>query len=302
MAVGSVLSLTGGGVCMDGPVSDASITIQASTGLTCEKRERRCTADGSVRMRYGPYTLFCDRLTAYFKEDQRSPEQNPSSQRDGGLQDGAMRLDRADAVGHVKVVSDDGRSHVTGTYATYDVDQETVVMTGQGLSLVRDDLTVTARESLTFRHREQKGIARGNAVAVQGGKRLDADVLTAYFQEPYQEKTGPKGNNGPHSAPIDSGQNLRQIDADGHVVVRIDGKMGTAQRGVYDGTRESAMLFGDVRLTDQNGQIEAPYGEINLKTGKSRVLSALPPSLAHLAGDVAPQPKQIHLLLRGTRK
>ena len=303
MIVGVGMVLARGAFCVDDTAAQGPITIDASLGVTCEKVTRRCTADGAVRMRYGTHTLLCDRLIAYFKEDsEKKAQQHPSSQNSDGLIDGAMRLDRADAIGHVKILSDDGRSHVTGTYATYDVDQATVVMTGQGLSLVRDDLTVTATESLTFYHRGKKGVARGNAVAIQGAKRLDAHVLTAYFQD-VPNKVEPQGAMGDSGQPaIEGRQSVRQIDADGHVVVRMDGKMGTAHRGVYDGATETAILLGDVRLTDPHGQIEAPYGEINLKTGKSRVLSALPPSFAHLAGDVALQPKQIHLLLSGTKK
>lgn len=267
------------------------VTIDAADGMTCEKTGKRCTADGGVRMHYGAYTLSCARLVAHFK-DGGSLDKNV--QNESGM--GSASLDRVDAMGGVVIASDDGRLRLTGGYGTYDMNTETAVMTGGNLSFERDDLRVTASESLTFQNTEKIAIARGDGTAISKGRQLNGDILTAFFKD--DKKTSPSNANTENDAP-----SLKKIEAAGHVIVRTDGKKATANRGIYDGQTDTAVLIGDVRLTDVQGQIEAPYGEVNLKTGTSRVLASLPSAYLHLKDKtLGTAKKQVHLLLLGRKK
>ena len=126
--------------------------------------------------------------------------------------------------------------------------------------------TITARDSLEWYDQKQIGVARGNAVAVHGDRRVRGDVLTAQVT---------KQANGP--------SRISRIDANGNVIVSSPGQIARGDAGVYNLDTGIATLTGHVRLTRGDNELRGRYAVVDLNTNVSRLLAA-PPG-AKVAGD-----------------
>ena len=155
---------------------------------------------------------------------------------------------------------------MTGDNAVYDVDSATLVVTGTGLKIVTPRDTITARDSLEWYDQKQLGVARGDAVAIQGDRRVRADVLTALVS-----KEG------------DGQSRIRRIDASGNVLVSSPGQIARGDAGVYDLDTGIVTLTGHVRLTRGQSELRGRYAVVDLNTNVSRLLSAPPGT--KVAGD-----------------
>src|SRR5262249_10135563 len=155
---------------------------------------------------------------------------------------------RLDADRHV--VISNGANIVSGDQAVYDVGQEIAVITGKNLRLTTATDVVTARDSFEWYDQQQVAVARGNAVAVKGDRRVRADVLTAHtIKDKPPDATKPaaatpvKGAPGmgsaaaaakPTAATAAEAENSRisRIDAQGNVVVSTPTDIGRGDFGV----------------------------------------------------------------------
>ena len=68
---------------------------------------------------------------------------------------------------------------------------------------------------------------------------------------------------------------ISQIDAEGNVFVSSPNETAQGARGVYDVDNQMIWLTGQVILTQGDNIIQGDRLELNLATGKSRVLSAV---------------------------
>jgi lipopolysaccharide export system protein LptA len=64
------------------------------------------------------------------------------------------------------------------------------------------------------------------------------------------------------------------MDAYGNVSVTRPGEVALGSRGVYFPQRELAHLWGRVRITRQDNQLNGEYAEVNFKSGISRILAS----------------------------
>src|SRR5690606_157932 len=149
-------------------------------------------------------------------------------------------------------------SVVTGDRAVYDVDKAVLVVTGDDLRAETDKATVTARDSLEYWDAERVIVARGDAVAVDGERRVEADLPTGYLR--------PAGEGG------DGG--LYQVEAEGNVYLTTSGDVVRAAKAVYNLDKEIATLTGGVKITRGQNQLNGDHAVVNLKTGVSRLMAA----------------------------
>ena len=173
------------------------------------------------------------------------------------------------------------------------------------------DRVVTARDSLEYWDNKQMAVARGNAVVVNEDKRLSGSIVTAYFTPSgsQSESRSESGGNGSGQGKKPGGQNksqksggtdggdqqqkIRRIEAFENVRVSSPGQIAVANTGVYDVESGIATLYGSVKITREDNQLNGEYGEVNLNTGVSRMLSGPP-------GSTGPQP--VHGLFSPKKK
>lgn len=115
---------------------------------------------------------------------------------------------------------------------------------------------------------EQLATFTGNVDAVQGDLVLSADLLRVHYRS---DGSGDAAASAP-------GSSIRRIEAEGHVFVSSPQETAQGEVGVYDVDRNALTLEGSVILTRDQNVIRGQRLEIDLVTGRSRMLSALPGS------------------------
>ena len=133
-------------------------------------------------------------------------------------------------------------------------------------------IEITA-DQLEVQQQEQLATFTGNVDAVQGDLVLSADRLRVYYYGEGQE------------APAGASSSIRRIEAEGNVFVSSPQETAQGAAGVYDVASNQLSLEGSVVLTQDDNVIRGDRLEVDLVSGRSRVLAAVPSA----AGGEPPQ-------------
>ncbi len=215
------------------------ISIDAAGGIEWNQSQKLFIARGPAKATRGNLVLDADELRAYYRE---KPQ-------------GGSEIFRLDAIGHVRITQS-GRV-ATGGRAVYDVDKSVVVLRdGNPVTMTSGTDVITARRQLEFWQARQLAVARGDAVATRGERRIRADVLTAQFA------TGADGQS-----------RVKKIEAFDNVRITTAQDKVFADRGVYNVVSGLARLTGSVKIKRGANEISGCRADIDLKTGVSRMYS-----------------------------
>jgi lipopolysaccharide export system protein LptA len=228
----------GQGLNLPGADSRAPIEINADQGIEWLQKGQAYVARGNARAKQGNVSVHADVLTAYYE---------------GGKEGRPSRIIRIDADKNVRIASPGETA--TGEKAVYDVERGILVLTGKPRLVTSTD-RITARDSLEYWTDRNMVVARGEAVAVRGDKRLAARVLSAHFVR--DSKLGDR---------------IVRIDAFDDVLISSPGEIVRATKGVYDVDSGIATLVGSVKISRGQNQLNGERAEVDLNTGKSRLLS-----------------------------
>lgn len=220
------------------PDRNEPLEITADQTLEWHRGNKQYIARGNVIVRQGNVTIMADTLTADYRETTGS----------------AFEIYRLTADGNVRIVSQGNTA--TGQQATYDVDRSVAVMTGDNLSLHSPDQTVTAKESFEYWVAEGRLVGRGNARVTRMGDTLDADSISAVFEE--------------HAGSSDARQ-LKNLGADGHVKITTENEVLTGEKARYESSTNIAELTGNVKITRGPNVLEGQRAEVNLTTNVSKM-------------------------------
>lgn len=243
------------------------IGIEATNGIEWQQNNRVYIARGDAKATRGETTVKADTLYAYYRPVAQA---QPVAVSKTGSPDpftggGSTEIYRLEADGHVRFTTP--TQTMTGDHAVYDIDQTVLVVTGNDLRLTTPRDTITARDSIEWYDGKQVGVARGDALAVRGDRRVRGDVLTAQMQK--QGKDGPS--------------RISRINGNGNVIVSNTDQIARGDAGVYNLDSGIATLAGHVRLTRGDNELRGRYAVVDLNTNVSRLLSA-PPGAKVLAG------------------
>jgi lipopolysaccharide export system protein LptA len=237
------------------------LQIEAEEGLEWRRDEQLYIARGNAKATRGQLTVHADELIARYRKTDGSEGGGVAAGTDSGATAGDTEIFRIDAVGNVRIVGENETAY--GDRGTYDIDQAVVVLTGEDLRFEAREETITAEDSLEYWRAKNMAVARGDAVALQGERRIAADVLTAYFGE----------------ADENDQRGVDRIEAFDNVRISTKEEFARGDKGVYNAKTEIARLYGDVKLTRGDNQLNGGYAEVNLKTGVSKLMGA-PPNAA----------------------
>jgi lipopolysaccharide export system protein LptA len=237
------------------------IHITADNGIEWQQDNHVYIARGNASATRGDDTVKADTLTAYYRPTaaaataaQQTAAKPGAEQPVGG---GPTEIYRLEADGHVIFTTP--TQTLVGDHAVYDLDQAVLVATGTDLRLTTPRDTISARDSMEWYDHQQLGVARGDAVAVSGDRRIRADVLTSHVT---------KDANGT--------SRISRIDANGNVIVSSPGQIARGDDGDYDIDTGIATLAGHVRLTRDENEMSGRYAVVDLNTNVSRLLSEPP--------------------------
>lgn len=241
---------------------ETPIIIEADESVVCDETALKCIATGLASAQKGTSTVYGDVLTVYFTEGKK------------------REITSMTADGHVRMETPTEKAY--GEHANYDVALDRVVLTGGDLKIVTQKEVLTARDSIEYYHTENKGIARGNAIARFPEKEqlVQADTLVAYFK-PSEEKSEDGRDK----------QNLERVEAEGNMLASGPKGVVTGDRGVYVEKTKMVEVFNNVKLTQEENVIEGEYAKFNLDTNVAEMYTQPP----HVA-QTGPR-KRIHGLI-----
>ena len=219
---------------------NSPVTIEADRGIEWHREQNIYVAIGNAKAVRGTVTVFADRLVAHYR---------------AGADGAASDIYQVEAIGKVRIVTPSETA--TGDKGIYDVEKQVMVLTGQGLRFTTPKQTVTARDSLEYWEGRKVAVARGDAVAWEGDRRVSADTLTAHLVEDAKTRN----------------TRISKVDGFGKVRVSTGNEVATGAKGVYNLDTNIATLVGDVKVTQGRNQLNGDYAEVNMTTGVSRMLS-----------------------------
>jgi lipopolysaccharide export system protein LptA len=215
---------------------DVPIEINADEGIEWQQGAQAYIARGNAIARQGDVAVHADRLTAYYHKGKT----------------GGTEIWRIDAEGNVRIESP--RQKAYGKKGVYDVAKGIFVLTGLP-RLETETERISAKRSLEFWERRSLAVARGDALAIRGDKRLRADTLTAHFTKGRDGKT-----------------QLSRVEAFNNVLISSPEEVVRADRGFYNTSSGIVMLEGSVKITRGEDQLNGETAEVDLNTGVSRLL------------------------------
>jgi lipopolysaccharide export system protein LptA len=241
---------------------ETPIIIEADESVVCDETALKCVATGLASAQKGTSTVYGDVLTVYFTEGKK------------------REITSMTADGHVRMETPTEKAY--GEHAHYDVPLDRVLLTGGNLKIVTQKETLTARDSIEYYHAENKGIARGNAIARFPEKEqlVQADTLVAYFK-PSTEKSEEGREK----------QNLERVEAEGNMLASGPKGVVTGDRGVYLEKTKMVEVFNNVKITQEENVIEGEYAKFNLETNVAEMYTQPP----HVSPTKSP--KRIHGLI-----
>jgi lipopolysaccharide export system protein LptA len=125
-------------------------------------------------------------------------------------------------------------------------------------------IEITA-DSLEVQRNEQIATFTGNVDAVQGDMVLSADLLRVHYG----------GDAASAPAPAGAGS-IRRIEAEGNVFLSSPRETAQGDAGVYDVASNQLTMEGAVVLTRDENVVRGQRLEIDLVSGRSRMLAAVP--------------------------
>ncbi|HJO88491.1 MAG TPA: LptA/OstA family protein [Alphaproteobacteria bacterium] len=228
---------------LEGLVGDSNVPVEiyADEGIEWLQEKQVYIARGKARAVRGGVTLDADVLTAHYRSTGES----------------GTDIWRLDADSNVTIR--DSSSVIHADRGIFYVAKGILVLTGRNLRLETGKSVVTARDSMEYWQLKDMAVARGNARVVNENRRIDADVLTAYF----------------HKVP-GKGSGLQRVEAFGDVKIKTPKETITSEKGNYDTVTGIVSISGSVEILRDGDQLAGEYGEVNLNTDVSRLLGAPP--------------------------
>lgn len=238
------------------------LEVTSENGIEWQQDVKAYIARGNAIAKRGQTTLYADTLTAYYRDIANTSQ---------------TEIWRVVAEGHVRITTP--TQQVVGDHGVYDIDQAVVVMTGSALKLTTPQDVVTARDLMEWYDDKRLAVARGNAVAVRGERRVRGDTLVAQVvQDPGQDSR------------------ISRVNAKGHVIVSgPNDQVGTGDTGVYNADTGIATLIGHVTVARGDNTVVGEYGVVDLDKGVSRILPRPPTeadtSRGRVQGIIIPRKK-----------
>lgn len=217
----------------------SQIRIDADQGLEWQRQNRLVIARGNAHAVRGDLDVRARELRAMY--------------RDGP--DGKTEVYRIMADGSVRIASPGQTAY--GQHGTYDlVDDHLLLTGGERVRLETGSNEVTAQRSLEYWPGQNRLVAKGNAVAVQNGKQLHGQTITAYLAK------GPDG-----------AQALSTAEAVGDVKVVTAEEVIYSDRGNYDARTGIATVEGSVKIFRGTDRLDGCRGQIDFNSGVSKLFA-----------------------------
>jgi lipopolysaccharide export system protein LptA len=232
----------------------------------------RAFAKGNAWATQGDKKLYADLLTVIFKKDDLSQDKEEAS-----------KINSLIAEGGVRMISPTGE--ITGSRATYDLNQELLTILGNHISLQSDRGSLEAHQSLTYDHKRNTATANGDVRLIREDQTLKAQEVICFFKE---------------STDMNSGKNsvLKRAVATRDVIIESPKYTSKSDAAIYNAEKGHIDLIGNVFITDGQNIFEGPCGQYDEHAQISRLI---PCDQLEKSGEAIPAPqatqKRAHALI-----
>jgi lipopolysaccharide export system protein LptA len=134
----------------------------------------------------------------------------------------------------------------------------------QGFSKNRGQPVKIEAKTLEVRDKDKVATFSGDVHVVQGDTDLRCNVLVVYYEA--GDKDGDRSNGGDQ-------QQIRRMEARGHVVVVQKDQVATGERGDFDMRSNTVTLTGNVVVAKGENVLRGKKLVVNLTSGVSRMES-----------------------------
>ncbi|MDP6603181.1 MAG: LptA/OstA family protein [Rhodospirillales bacterium] len=221
------------GLGFGGGDTDAPIEVDATDGIEWLQDQQVFTARGDAVAVRGDVAVHADLLRAYYR-----------TKAGGGTE-----VWRLDAEGNVRIIAPEETAFADS--GVYDVENGVLVLSGTKVRLLTDEDEIVADNQLEYWEKKRMAVARGNAYAIRGERRLRADVLTAHFR------------------PFEGRMRVYKVEAFDNVYVVLEDDTVTADRAIYNVDSGIATLTGSVKITHGENHLNGCVAEVDLGSGAS---------------------------------
>ncbi|HLJ20300.1 MAG TPA: LptA/OstA family protein, partial [Stellaceae bacterium] len=123
----------------------------------------------------------------------------------------------------------------------------------------KNPISIEAEQGIEWQQTNHVYIARGRATAKRGNGSITADTLTAHYRPVAKAPGAPAQADADKTGALDSGTQIYQVDADGHVELSgTEDQHAYGDRGVYDVDAGTMVLTGNnLRLTTKQDVVTA---------------------------------------------
>jgi lipopolysaccharide export system protein LptA len=136
----------------------------------------------------------------------------------------------------------------------------------------RAPINVSANK-LDYFDKEQKAVYTGNVVAVQGETRLNASVLTIFFDRKSDAAGAAGAAPAAKAGPGGANSGLRRMEGQGPVAITSKDQVGTGDALVYDKPTNKFYLIGNVALSQGENVTRGDMLTYDLASGRAIVSS-----------------------------
>lgn len=239
--------------------NDRPLEIYADNGIEWQQDTQIIIASGNAVAKRSGVTVKAEELRAYYKENKQSRAS-------------ATNIHRLEAIGKVNISS--AAEQITGDKGIYDLERAILVVSGNRPTLKTPQDTISADNTLEYWELRGQAVARGNAVAVRDGRKIQADILAGLFE---------KDKNGKSQ--------IQRINAFGNVRIKTQTEDVQADKGIYNVNSGIATLTGNVKIKRGQNLLNGCSATINLKTNISKLKSCKGTNDGRVRGLVLPTSK-----------
>lgn len=221
-------------VTAKGSSNAQEVVLTSEGGMEWDSNKKTLSAENKALAVRGDTALGADKMTAYYHE---LPNKN-------------NEVFRVSAIGNVIITTP--KQIVYADRADYEIEKSVIILKGNPVKLYAGDETMTS-EVLELWQDKDMAVAKKNVVATKEARRLEADVVKAFFAE--------KGSK----------NEVERFEAENGVTITNDKETVTGDFGVYFVDKETATLKGNVKISQGANYITGEVADINMKTGVSRL-------------------------------
>lgn len=219
------------------PAWAEDIKLTADDQVEYHQQEQKLVAIGNAVASKGDMSIKANRLIGFYNSKNKN------------------KISRVEAHDNVVMLSDQTQAY--GNKLTYDVKDDSAVLTGNPARIKTPDAEIVSNGPIIYWQSEQKATADNKVTATdKDGNKVFADKMTAYFTKDDNAKLV-----------------IDKIDIDGNVKINAQDAEITAKSGTYFASKRKIKLFDDVVIEQKGNMLKGDIAETDLNTGISKMLS-----------------------------